>query len=97
MNSIAIPIHGSEEEKKKAIGAMFNSFKVAGSIEDWGRLKARELFESVHSWKKKKLIPIDTWHAKFELSKVRATTRSAQAFQGYLRIDGFEELAEPDQ
>jgi hypothetical protein len=42
---------------------------------------------------KARLIPLAKWQAKFELSKVRATTRSAQAFQGYLRIDGFEELA----
>jgi len=92
-NSIAIPFHASKEVQEKASEALFNFLKVSGSIEEWGALQARELFESVHSWKKKKLIPIDTWHAKFALSKVKATTRSAQAFKGYLRIDEFEELA----
>ena len=92
MNSVAISIHGSKEDQEKAIGAMFRSFEVAGSIEEWGTLQARELFESVHTWKKKKLIPIDTWHAKFELPKVRATTRSGESFKGYLRINELEEL-----
>jgi hypothetical protein len=33
------------------------------------------------------------WEAKFHLSKVKATSRSGQAFKDYLRIDEFEELA----
>ena len=92
MNSITIPIHGSEEEQKKAIEAMIDSLDVAGSIEDWGQLQARELFESVHSWKKERLIPLATWEAKFQLSKVKATSRSEQAFKDYLRVNEFEEL-----
>jgi hypothetical protein len=71
---------------------MFHFLNVAGSIEDWGVLQARVLFESVHSWKKEKLIPLATWEAKFHLSKVKATTRSGQAFKDYLRIDEFEEI-----
>jgi hypothetical protein len=92
MNSIAIPIHGSEEEQKKAIEAMIDFLDVAGSIEDWGQLQVRELFESVHSWKKERLIPLAKWQAKFQLSKVKATSRSEQAFKDYLRVNEFEEL-----
>jgi hypothetical protein len=92
MNSIMVPIHGSEEEQKKAIGAMIDSLNVAGSIEDWGQLQVRELFESVHSWKKERLIPLAKWQAKFQLSKVKATRRSEQAFKDYLRVNEFEGL-----
>jgi hypothetical protein len=32
------------------------------------------------------------WGEKFRLSGSRATTRSVDAFKGYLRVDSFEEL-----
>jgi hypothetical protein len=40
------------------------------------------------------LVPLETWEAKFYLSKVKATSRSAQAFKDYLRINEFEELVQ---
>ena len=32
------------------------------------------------------------WEAKFKLSAVKASARSAQAFKDYLRVESFEEL-----
>jgi hypothetical protein len=93
MNSIGIPVHASKEVQEEATKDMFHFLNVAGSIEDWGVLQARVLFESIHSWKKEQIIPLAMWEAKFHLSKVKATTRSGQAFKDYLRIDEFEELA----
>ena len=93
MNSIGIPIHASKEVQEEATKDMFHFLNVAGSIEDWGVLQARVLFESVHSWQKIQIIPLAKWEAKFHLSKVKATTRSGQAFKDYLRIDEFEQLA----
>jgi len=92
MNSIGIPIHASKEVQQVATEDMFHFLNVAGSIEDWGVLQSRVLFESIHSWKKEQIIPLAKWEAKFHLSKVKATTRSGQAFKDYLRIDEFEEL-----
>jgi hypothetical protein len=92
INSVGIPVHASKEVQEDATKAMFHFLNVAGSIEDWGVLQARVLFESVHSWEKKQIIPLTKWEAKFHLSKVKASARSAQAFKDYLRIDEFEEL-----
>jgi hypothetical protein len=92
MNSIGIPIHASKEVQQVATKDMFHFLNVARSIEDWGVLQARALFESVYSWEKIQIIPLAMWEAKFHLSKVKATTRSGQAFKDYLRIDEFEEL-----
>jgi hypothetical protein len=50
------------------------------------------LFEEVRSWQYLEFVPLETWEAKFHLSKVKATSRSAQAFKDYLRINEFEEL-----
>ena len=38
------------------------------------------------------IIPREKWEAKFHLSKVKATSRSVQAFKDYLRVNEFEEL-----
>ena len=92
MNSVGIPVHASKEVQEEATKDMFHFLNVAGSIEDWGVLQARVLFESVHSWKKEPIIPLAMWEAKFYLSKVKATTRSGQAFKNYLRIEEFEDL-----
>ena len=92
MNLISVPLKASPEVQKTATDEMLHFVNVASSISDWGNLQARVLFESVHSWKKEKLIPLATWEAKFHLSKVKATTRSGQAFKDYLRIDEFKEL-----
>jgi hypothetical protein len=93
MNSVGIPVHASKEAQEEAVKDMFDFLNVAGSIEDWGVLQARVLFESVHSWQKQQIISLAVWEAKFNLSKVKATTRSGQAFKDYLRIDQFEEPA----
>jgi hypothetical protein len=93
MNSVGIPVHTSKEIQEEAVKDMFDFLNVAGSIEDWGVLQTRMLFESVHSWQKQQIIPLAMWEAKFHLSKVKATTRSGQVFKDYLRIDQFDELA----
>jgi hypothetical protein len=93
MNSVGIPVHASKEVQEEAAKDMFDFLNVAGSIEDWGVLQARVLFESVHSWQKQQVIPLAMWEAKFHLSKVKATTRSGQVFKDYLQIDQFDELA----
>jgi len=55
-------------------------------------LQARVLFESVPVWRKEPYVKQSVWEAKFKLSVVKATARSAQAFRDYLRVNSFEEL-----
>ena len=92
MNSMGVPLKASKEVQKKATDELLSFLDVAQSIDDWGTLQARLLFESAYSWKKLIYIPIKDWEAKFHLSKVKATTRSAQSFKDYLRVDDFEEM-----
>ncbi len=49
-------------------------------------------FEPVPMWRKEPYVKRDVWEAKFKLTGSRATTRSVDAFKGYLRVDSFEEL-----
>ncbi len=93
MNGFGIPIHASKRIQEEAGKDLLNFLDVAGSISDWGVLKARELFESVPMWRKEPYIPLSRWEAKFKLSTVKATTRSVQMFEDYLRVESFEELS----
>jgi hypothetical protein len=92
MNGLAIPLVAQGSEQEEGIVKLLDFLDQAGSISDWGKLQARTLFESVPMWRKEPFIKLDTWEAKFHLSKVKATSRSVQAFKDYLRVDGFEEL-----
>ncbi len=94
MNSISVPLKSSQEIQEKAIETMLQFITTSASLADWGRLQARVLFEEVHSWRHLGHVPLETWEAKFQLSKVTATSRSAQAFKDYLRIHDFQELTE---
>ena len=94
MNSISVPLHASREVQEKATSEMLRFINVSGSISDWGLLQARTLFESAHAWAKEGIIPLAKWQAKFHLSKVKATSRSEQAFKDYLRVNEFEELVQ---
>jgi hypothetical protein len=49
--------------------------------------------ESAYAWVKEGIIPQAKWEAKFHLSKVKATSRSEQAFKDYLRVNDFGEIA----
>ena len=92
MNSISVPMHASPEVQQKAIEAMLKFVDEAGAISDWGLLQARVLYESAHSWSILGVVAAEKWEAKFHLSKVKATSRSVQAFKDYLRVNEFEEL-----
>ena len=92
MNSIGVPINASPEEQGKAIDQMMKFINQSQSLEDWAKLQARTLFESVPSWQKMRYIPRSQWEAKFALSKVKATSRSVQAIKDYLRISDFDQL-----
>jgi len=92
MNSISVPLHASAEVQEKAVAEMLKFVKVSGSISDWGLLQARTLYESAHSWSVLGIIAAEKWEAKFHLSKVKATTRSVQAFKHYLGIEDFDQL-----
>lgn len=92
MNSIAIPFHAKREVQEEATQAMFDFLRVAGGISVWGKLRARELFESVPAWQSEVRIPLDEWKAKFHLSKAKATIRSGQEFKDYLRIINFDQI-----
>ena len=92
MNSISVPLNASIEVQEKATSEMLRFIEVAGSISDWGLLQARTLYESAHSWSVLGIVAAEKWEAKFHLSKVKATSRSVQAFKDYLRINEFEEL-----
>lgn len=87
MNGMAIPLHGPKEGQDRAINQLLNSFELAESISDWGLLQARALFESVPMWKNKSNILLSKWEAKFNLTTVRATSRSVAAFKKYLRVE----------
>ena len=92
MNSILIPMRASLEVQEKSIKEMLKFVEVSGSIADWGLLQARSLYESAPTLSVLGIIPRKKWEAKFHLSKVKATTRSVQAFKDYLRVSEFEEL-----
>jgi hypothetical protein len=91
MNSIGVPIQASPEEQEKAVEQMIKFINQGQSLEDWAKLQARTLFESVPSWQKVHYIPLEQWEAKFHLSKVKATSRSVQCIKDYLRITDFDE------
>jgi hypothetical protein len=92
MNGFGIPIHASKRAQEEAGKDLLNFLDVAGSISDWGVLKARELFESVPMWRKEPYIQLSKWEAKFKLSTVKATSRSVQMFKDYLRLESFSFL-----
>lgn len=92
MNSIGVPMKASPEEQEWAIEQMMRFINQSQSLEDWGLLQARTLFEGVPSWQKMHYIPRAQWEAKFALSKVKATSRSVQCIKDYLRITDFDEL-----
>lgn len=94
MNSIGVPLKASKDDQEKAIEAMLEFINTSGSLAAWGKLQARALFEEVHSWRHLEHVPLETWQEKFLLSKVKETSRSAQAFKNYLRIKDFQELIE---
>jgi hypothetical protein len=93
MNSISVSLSASPEVQEKAITELLKFVDEVGALSDWGLLQARTLYESAHAWAKEGIIPLAKWQAKFHLSKVRATSRSEQAFKDYLRVNEFEELA----
>ena len=93
MNGLGIPMNATKRIQEEATKDLLHFLDVAGSISDWGTLQARMLFESVPMWRKEPYILVSTWQAKFHLSKVKATSRSVQAFKDYLRVDDFEELS----
>jgi hypothetical protein len=43
-------------------------------------------------WKLEKLICVEKWEEKFALSKVKATSRSVDAFKRFLQIEDFSIL-----
>ena len=71
---------------------MLKFVDVSEAISDWGLLQARTLYESAHSWSVLGIVAAEKWEAKFHLSKVKATSRSVQAFKDYLRITEFDQL-----
>jgi hypothetical protein len=73
---------------------MLNFLDKAQSLSDWGDLQGRTLFESIPPWRKEPFIRLQRWVEKFALSKVKATTRSVESFNGCLRITDFEQLKE---
>ena len=87
MNGIAIPIKSGMGEQGVAIGKMLDFFTLTTKLESWGKLQAKNLFTSVPSWRSQRYISTTTWEAKFELTSVRATTRSSQMVNDFLSSD----------
>jgi hypothetical protein len=85
-------MNASAEVRAHAAQKLLHFIDVAGAISDWGKLQARVLFESVPVWRREPYVKRDLWEAKFKLTGSRATTRSVDAFRGYLRVESFEEL-----
>jgi hypothetical protein len=92
MNGVSIPMSASAEVQAHAAEKLIAFVAVAGAISDWGALQARALFESVPVWQREPYVKQSVWEAKFKLSGSRATTRSVDAFKGYLRVESFEGL-----
>jgi hypothetical protein len=92
MNGVSIPMSASAEVQAHAAEKLIDFVAVAGAISDWGKLQARVLFESVPVWQRAPYVKQSVWEAKFKLTGSRATTRSVDAFKGYLRVDSFEEM-----
>jgi hypothetical protein len=94
MNRLSIPMSASPEVQEHAAQKLLQFIDVSGAISDWGKLQARVLFESVPVWQREPYVKRDVWEAKFKLTGSRATTRSVDAFKGYLRVESFDGLGE---
>jgi len=92
MNGLSIPMSASADVQAHAAQKLLQFIDVAGAISDWGKLQARVLFESVPVWRKEPYVKRAVWEEKFKLTGSRATTRSVEAFKGYLRVESFEGL-----
>ncbi len=90
MNGIALSLAAKGAEQKEGVERLLRFVEEAGSIEDWGLLQARTLFESVAVWKFRTEILRSEWEERFHLSKVKATSRSVAAFKGYLGVVSLE-------
>ena len=84
MNGIAIPIKSGTGKQEVAIGKILDFFTLTTKLEKWGKLQAKSLFSSVPYWRKQRFISATKWEAKFELTTVRATTRSSQMVNDFL-------------
>ena len=96
MNGLGIPLHATKRIQEEAATELLHFLDVAGSISDWGILQARTLFESVPMWRKEPFIRLQRWEEKFQLSTVKAKSRSVASFKQYLRIVEFAELGSED-
>lgn len=96
MNGLMIPINASKGVQEEGVKELMGFLDSVQSISDWGDLQARVLFESVPMWRNEPVIKLAQWEAKFALSKVKATTRSVNAFKQYLRIKDFSVLGGSD-
>jgi hypothetical protein len=92
MNGLSIPMSASAEVQAHEAQNLLHFIDVAGAISNWGKLQARVLFESVPVWRKEPYVKRGVWEEKFKLAGSRATTRSVNAFKGYLRVESFEDL-----
>ena len=92
MNGLGIPLHATKRIQEEAATELLHFLDVAGSISDWGILQARTLFESVPMWRKEPFIRLQRWEEKFQLSTVKATSRSVKMFKDFLRIEDFSIL-----
>lgn len=84
MNGLSIPLSAQTSAVEGAIELLWQSLGIAETLEDWGLLQARVLFESVASWRNEEYVPVAKWEAKFAMTGSKATARSAAAFKGYL-------------
>ena len=96
MNGVSVPMNASKRIQEEKTEDLLHFVNVAEDISDWGKLQARILFESVPMWRNEPYIKLSVWEAKFELSTVKATTRSVNAFKQYLRIEEFPVLGGSD-
>jgi hypothetical protein len=96
MNGLSIPLNAPKEVQDEGINELMNFVETVESIADWGALQARVLFESVPMWEREPFITVARWEEKFALSKVKATTRSVNAFKQFMRIEDFSVLGGSD-
>lgn len=90
MNGFSVPFNTVPVETEAAIKNLVASLSVQDSMNNWGKLRARELLKSVPDWAPRKNVELTDWHQKFKASRFRSTA----AFKKYFGVDELAELKE---
>ena len=93
MNGVSIPLAIKAAELDSAVLKMVAFAKSAESLSDWGKLRARELFESVPEWEQKKFIAVEDWQKKFKSDR----KSSLEALRLYYGVKHLSDLLKKNE